>query len=333
MIRRRSLLLAATAAAATTTRPARASPARPFDQLPAAFAAIEARLNTGLNTRLNARFGTRLGVAVLDTGNGQGAGHRAQEAFPMGSTYKLLAAGAVLARADAGAERLDRTLPIDPAALVAYSPVTQAHPDGMTLAALCDAAVTRSDNTAGNLLLDVLGGPAGLTAFLRGLGDGATRLDRTEPSLNEATPGDPRDTTTPAAMLRDMHALLFGPALSAASRQALQAWLRDSRTGAARLRAGLPAGPPAGLPTSPPAGWTAGDKTGTAGHGTHNDVGVLWPPAGAAPIIVAAFLTALPADNPAHNPPDNPADDPTLGPARDQALAAVAAAIVAAHPG
>ena len=221
----------------------------------------------------------RLGVAVLDTQSGMQSGYRENERFPMCSTFKLLAAAAILRRVDEGAERLERRIRFEPKDLVVYSPVTEKHTgDGMTLAELCDAAGTLSDNTAGNLLLAALGGPAGLTAFARSLGDPVTRLDRIEPELNEAKPGDPRDTTSPAAMTANLRALVVGDALSAPSRARLTAWLAANKTGDTRLRARLPAG------------WRVGDKTGTGGNGSNNDVGVLWPP-GRAPILVSAYLT------------------------------------------
>jgi beta-lactamase class A len=150
----------------------------------------------------------------------------------------------------------------------------------MTLAEICEAALTRSDNTAGNLLLEDIGGPSALTAFARTLGDDITRLDRNEPSLNQALSDDPRDTTTPSAMASNLKTLLFeATALSAASREQLTAWLIANKTGDARLRAGLPNG------------WRVGDKTGTGEQGTANDVAVVWPSSGA-PVIVAVYLTA-----------------------------------------
>ena len=275
---------------------ARAAPEDGFAGLPRAFARIEA-----------ARGG-RLGVAVLDTGSGRRAGYRQEERFPMCSTFKALLAGAVLARVDAGLDRLERRIRFTRADLVAWSPVTEAQAgssDGMTLAALCEATMTTSDNTAANLLLGVVGGPAGLTAYLRRLGDGVTRLDRYETALNEARPGDPRDTTSPVAMLASLHALTLGTALSAASRELLLAWLRANRTGDRRLRARLPRG------------WQVGDKTGTGANGTSNDIGLLWPPDGGAPLVVAAYLTGGPAD----------------GAVRDAALADVGAAVAAAAVG
>ena len=232
----------------------------------------------------------RLGVAVLDTADGGLQGHRLDERFPMCSTFKWLAAAHVLARVDAGQERLDRRIHFSRDVLVTYSPATEKHAgrDGMTLAALCEAAITLSDNTAGNLLLESFGGPPGLTRYARTLGDTMTRLDRWEPELNEATPGDPRDTTTPRAMATALRATLVGDALSASSRAQLARWMEATRTNLKRLRHELPAG------------WRLGSKTGTGARGTTNDVGVYWPP-GRAPIVVAVYLTEASADEAARN--------------------------------
>jgi len=229
--------------------------------------------------QLEADSGGRLGVGVLDTATGMLTGHRLDERFPMCSTFKVLAAGLVLARVDRHQESLERRVHYAASDLVTYSPATEKHvADGMTIAELCEAAVTLSDNTAGNLLLASFGGPAGLTAFARALGDDVTRLDRIETELNEAAPGDQRDTTTPRAMASDLQALALGAALSAGSRAQLIAWLQANTTGGARLRAGVPAD------------WRVGDKTGTGERGTANDVAVLWPP-NRAPLIVTVYLT------------------------------------------
>jgi beta-lactamase class A len=233
---------------------------------------------------LERKSGGRLGVAVIDTGSGTTLLHRADERFPMCSTFKVLAAAAVLARVDRKSEQLDRHIPFSKADLLEYAPVTTARVNEgrMTVAELCDAAITVSDNTAANLLLRTLGGPAGLTAYVRSLHDTVTRLDRDEPTLNTAIPGDPRDTTTPAAMAGNLRTLLLGTALSAASRDRLIGWLVANKTGDARLRAGLPKG------------WRVGDKTGTGGRGTTNDIAIVWP-SGRAPILVAVYLTATSA--------------------------------------
>ena len=230
--------------------------------------------------RIELENGGRLGVAVQDTGSGARAGHRDGERFPMCSTFKLLAAAAVLKRVDGGQERLDRRIVFAASDIVVNSPVTKERigDAGMTLAELCEAAMTVSDNTAGNLLLASLGGPQAITDYARTLGDTMTRLDRIEPDLNEAVPGDPRDTTTPQAMLGNVRQLVLGRALSAASKEQLTKWLRGNKTGDTRLRAGLPAG------------WLTGDKTGSGERGTTNDIGVVWPP-GRAPIVVAIYYT------------------------------------------
>lgn len=230
--------------------------------------------------RIEEESGGRLGVGLLDSGSGRLVAHRGGERFPLCSTVKALMAGAVLVRIDRGEDGLDRRLRYGPDDLVPYSPLTgpRAGGEGMSVAELCEAAVTVSDNTAANLLLATMGGPAGLTGELRALGDATTRLDRTEPDLNEAVPGDPRDTTTPEAMARSLGRLVLGDALVPASRALLTAWLVGCRTGDARLRAGLPGG------------WRVGDKTGSGERGTANDVAVLWPP-GRAPLVLTVYLT------------------------------------------
>ncbi|CCD89023.1 putative Beta-lactamase [Bradyrhizobium sp. ORS 285] len=234
--------------------------------------------------------GGRLGVALLDTANAALSGHRLDERFPMCSTFKALLAAAILTKVDAGAEQLSRRLPITQADILSYAPVTKAYvgTSGLSVGELCEAAVTLSDNTAANLLLATLGGPAGLTRAVRGFGDAITRLDRIEPELNESVPGDPRDTTTPAAMAQTLAKLTTGNTLSAASRDVLNGWLIGCKTGAARLRAGLPAS------------WRVGDKTGTGDNGSSNDVAVIWP-AGRAPVIVTSYLTETKAGDDKRN--------------------------------
>jgi len=250
----------------------------------------------------------RLGVAMLDTGSGLALGWRQDERFAMASTFKAVLAGWMLALVDQGKERLDNRLHYGRDAVIAHSPVSGPRAGdggGLTVGELCSATVSLSDNTAANVLLARHGGPAGFTAFVRSLGDGITRLDRTEPELNEAKVGDPRDTTTPLAMLQTMRKLVLGDALTPASRAWLQRWLVETSTGDKRLRAGVP-------------GWKVGDKTGTAGDsGTANDIGVLWPMDGGAPVLVTCYLTRSTAS------PEQ----------RDAAIAQVARAVAAARQG
>jgi beta-lactamase class A len=227
---------------------------------------------------INARVGGRIGVAALDTGTGRRIEYRPNERFPMCSTFKVLAAAAVLKLVDDGKEHLDRMVAYGKEDILEYAPVTKEHlKEGhMTLANLCAAAIEQSDNTAGNLLLRAIGGPAGLTNFLRALGDQTTRLDRMEPDLNTAIPGDERDTTTPAAMRDDLVRLLTGDVLSPASRRQLETWLAGNKTGAQMIRAGVPTT------------WGVGDKTGRGDNGSTNDVAVLRPP-NRPPIFLAIY--------------------------------------------
>lgn len=225
--------------------------------------------------------------ATLDKATGRMMGAQADVRVPMCSTFKWLLAACVLWHVDRGHERLDRPVAFGAGDLLDHTPAVRAAPAGgrgLTVGDLCRAAVALSDNSAANLLLPRIGGPAGLTAWLRGQGDRITRLDRIEPALNRVPPGDPRDTTTAAAMLRLLDRLLYGPVLTAASRAQLLAWLIACETGATRLKAGLPAG------------WRIGHKTGTwttdrstaTDRNVAGDVGVLLPPDGA-PLLIAAW--------------------------------------------
>lgn len=226
------------------------------------------------------KSGGRLGCAMLDTASGKQIAHRGDERFPMCSTFKFLATAFILHRVELGQEHLDRRVAITKNDILAYAPVTSKHvgEQGMTIAELCEAAMTLSDNTAANLLLASFGGPSALTAFLRTAGDSITRLDRTEPTLNEAIPGDPRDTTSPVAMLQNLSRLLLGNILNPASRQMLTDWMIACQTGQTKLRAGVPSD------------WKAGDKTGSGERGTSNDIAILWPPH-RSPILITAYLT------------------------------------------
>ena len=273
LISRRSVLSSALAIVVLHVTKAGAEPA-PID-LNARLAEIEAAAQG------------RLGVAILDTKTGELFGQREFERFPLCSTFKVLAAALVLQRVDSGEEKLDRRVVFSANDVIEHSPVTKdrAGAEGMTVAEICAAAITQSDNTAGNLVLASFGGPEALTQWLRTLGDAATRLDRTEPALNEVPSGDPRDGTTPRAMAYTLQRILLGNVLSKPSENLLIGWLTANTTGSARLRAGLPAD------------WRVGDKTGTGARGATNDVAIVWPP-DHPPIVIAVYLadTEAPLD-------------------------------------
>ena len=230
-------------------------------------------------TKLETASGGRLGVAAFHTGRQVQLSYRGNERFPMASTFKVLAAASILAREPGLLATRIRYTKDD---LVAYAPVTGQHlADGMTNAELCAAAIQVSDNAAANLLMKQVGGPAGVTAYARSLGDEVFRLDRWETELNSAIPGDPRDTTTPLAMMRTLQKLTLGDALAPAKRKMLVDWMLTSTTGAEKIRAGVPSD------------WKVADKTGNGGHGSTNTIAVLYPP-GKAPIVVAVYFTQSP---------------------------------------
>ncbi|PXY29135.1 class A beta-lactamase [Prauserella coralliicola] len=257
-------LLALTACTASGEPPARQSSAS------SAPAAATAEREFG---ELEQRFDARLGVYAVDTGTGREISHRADARFAYCSTFKALATAALLSERTIA--ELDEVVPYTVDDLVTFSPVTEKHAGpGLPLRELMDAAVRYSDNTAGNLLLRELGGPKGLQAALREVGDHTTHVDRFEPELNEATPGDIRDTSTPRALATTLRAYALGDALTADKRAILIDMLRRNLTGDELVRAGVPDG------------WVVGDKTGTGGYGTRNDIAVVWPP-DRAPIVIA----------------------------------------------
>ena len=262
-------LLALTACTASGEPPARQSSASSAPA-EASTAAATAEREFG---ELEQRFDARLGVYAVDTGTGREISHRADARFAYCSTFKALATAALLSERTIA--ELDEVVPYTVDDLVTFSPVTEKHAGaGLPLRELMDAAVRYSDNTAGNLLLRELGGPKGLQAALREVGDQTTHVDRFEPELNEATPGDIRDTSTPRALATTLRAYALGDALTADKRAILIDMLRRNLTGDELVRAGVPDG------------WVVGDKTGTGGYGTRNDIAVVWPP-DRAPIVIA----------------------------------------------
>lgn len=231
---------------------------------------------------LQQRSGGRIGLFALNSGSRAQIAFQADQRFAFCSTFKLLLAAAVLARVDAGQLNLDKPIRYGSHDMLDHAPITSARllngRGVMSVGELCEAVVTVSDNPAANLLFPLVGGPPGLTRFLRELGDPHTRSDRIEPSLNSNQAGDERDTTTPAAFVSSMEALLLGNRLSEDALQLLLSWMVGSRTGLQRLRAGLPEG------------WRAGDKTGTGAGGAVNDVAIAWKPE-QAPLLMAVCMS------------------------------------------
>lgn len=262
----------AVVATSATASPDRVAPWRFGPEFRKAVAAVEQA------------SGGRLGLAVIDTGSGEHFGWRGTERFPMCSTFKFALAGLILKQVERKRETLARRIPVAAADIVSNSPFCEARVGGSaSVAELCHATITVSDNSAANLLLRTIGGPEGFTRWLRSVGDPVTRLDRWETEMGEARPGDARDTTTPEAMAGLAQRLLLGNALAPASRAQLTGWMKDTRTSHNSLRAGLPAG------------WAVADKTGAGGYGTDNLIAVVWPPR-RAPLIVASYITGSTPD-------------------------------------
>jgi beta-lactamase class A len=250
--------------------------------------------------RIETRLDLRVGLFVIDIGSGRVLGYRQDERFAMASTFKTLACAAALASGEAV---LSRTTRIEKADLRPHSPVTEMRVgESLSTRDLCAITLRTSDNAAANAILTSIGGPPALTRFLRSSGDDTTRLDRYEPELNAATPGDPRDTTTPRAMAETLQRLLMGGALAPGARAQLEDWMAANAVADRLLRAVLPNG------------WSIADRSGAGGNGTRGVIALVRRPTGA-PLVVAIYM-----DGRSH-----PLET------RDAAIAEIGAAIFAEH--
>ncbi|KMJ57150.1 beta-lactamase [Bacillus sp. LL01] len=247
---------------------------------------------------LEKEYDARIGVYALDTGSNKSVSYRADERFIYASTHKALAVGALLHKKSI--EDLEELITYTEGDLVNYNPITEKHlGKGMTLKELSDASIRYSDNTAGNLIFNAIGGPEGFKEVLREIGDNTTEPERIEPDLNNVKPGETRDTSTPKALAESLQAFTLGDALPPEKQNLLIDWLKNNTTGDALIRAGVPEG------------WIVGDKTGAGSYGTRNDIAVIWPPKGA-PIILAVLSSRDEADA--------EYDDALIAKATDEAL-------------
>ena len=272
----------ATAACGSQVGPVGTGPSTTADSVPDTqllAAGVDERLR-----EIEGRYAVRLGVVAQSPVTGRVHTYRADERFAICSPFKVYAAAAILRLEAEGSLRLDETLPIDPEDIVVNSPVTSEHQGRvLPIGRLCEAALTRSDNTAGNLMLQRIGGPEAVTVFARSVGDDTTRLDRWEPELNEAARGDERDTTTAAGLAQGFREVLLGSGLPAPQQRTLLGWMRATTTSDTRIRGGLPPR------------WTSADKTGGGNHGTVNDAGVVWSPDGQ-PLLLAILSDSTSGD-------------------------------------
>lgn len=230
---------------------------------------------------IEAASGGRLGVWAFDTKTHMKIAYRATERFPFCSTFKVMVVAAILKHSMSAPDFPQKRIFYTQQEVEAFefTPISKDHVrDGMTVKEIAAASMMYSDNAV-NLLIDFLGGPQKITAFARKLGDPMFRLDRMEPALNASIPNDPRDTSTPEAMGKDLQTLILGDVLGESQREQLITWLKNNTTGNARIRAGVPKD------------WVVGDKTGTSlAYGTTNDIAVIWPSYGS-PIIMTVYFT------------------------------------------
>ncbi len=253
---------------------------------------------------VESQLDARVGFVLHDLHTGTRLTHRAEERFPLASTFKLFACAALLQTVERGEHRLDDTVDLGEQPLVLWSPgVKKAREKGQSqfsLNELCRLTLAVSDNTAANSVLAAIGGPEGFTAFMRSIDDKVTRLDRWEPELNEAVPGDPRDTSSPRAIAGALEQVLLTDRLAPESRESLKTWLAGHRMADALFRSALPTD------------WSIEDRTGTGAYGSRAIIAVLYPPE-RKPLVAALYITETAASR----------ED------RDAAIARVGRAIVA----
>lgn len=264
-----------------------------FIQTIIARPAIHSAQSASLQEQLAAfetAFDGRIGVSAIDTSNNRQIQYRAQEIFPFCSTYKVITVAAILKQSMSDTSLLKQHITYHKEDIVTHSPITKKNlRKGMTISELCAAAITYSDNTAVNLLTKQLGGSLAVTRFAHSIGNNSFRLDRPEPQLNSAIPGDPRDTSTPAEMQHSLHRIALGDVLALPQQQLLQTWLKNNTTGNFKIRASVPKT------------WAVGDKTGSGDYGTTNDIAIIWPTRCMSPIVMAIYFTHHHKDAHAHD--------------------------------
>lgn len=233
-------------------------------------------------SQLEEEYDARLGVYAMNTGDGTTVSYNENDRFAYASTHKALSVGVLLQQLSI--EELDKQIVYSEEDLVTYSPITEQHVEtGMSLREISDASIRYSDNTAANFIFNEIGGPKGFKEALRQIGDEVTEPERIETELNNVEPGETRDTSTAKALVESLYAFSLGDVLEEENRQLLNDWLINNTTGDALIRAGVPDG------------WQVGDKTGSASHGTRNDIGIIWPP-NEEPIVIAVLSSKDEAD-------------------------------------
>jgi len=230
-------------------------------------------------TEQERHLGARIGVSIYDIAANDSWSYNGNDRFPLMSTFKVLACAKLLVDVEKGLQSFDTSTVITTDSLINWSPITKnLVGKKMSLKQACSAAMIMSDNTATNIVLTGIKGPKALTQFMRSIGDDITRLDRIEPDLNEALDGDKRDTTTPNAMVKSLHTILFGDVLSQSSKTQLKQWMIDNKVTGSLLRSVLPKQ------------WSIADRSGSGGFGSRGITAAVWSDK-RTPIILSIYLT------------------------------------------
>jgi beta-lactamase class A len=230
----------------------------------------------------------RLGVSARDLRTGQGVNWRADERFRTASTVKVAIMAAVLDRAGGGSIDLDRRVEVRVTDLVGGSGVLSVLRPGLrpTVADLMTLMIVVSDNTATNLLIDLVGGVEAVNQTVTALGFGeivlGQRLGYTPPPLvagpqpAPAGPAGTLATATPAALSRLVEAVRAGQVVNSHASKLIFDTMAHQQYHSGVPRAWVDLTGPDGTPP----GWpTVASKTGSV-PGCRAEVGVLGLPDG-----------------------------------------------------
>ncbi|HVT62807.1 MAG TPA: class A beta-lactamase, partial [Legionellaceae bacterium] len=213
----------------------------------ASFAAINTVPSHSIQKQLAALEGAskgRIGVYAINMANNSHLGYRANERFPTGCTSKVIGVATILNKSMHNNALLSQKISYSKKDLTNWNPITEKYlSSGMTVAQLCAAAISYSDNTAMNLLVKKMGGLDQMTHFAHALGNTSFRQDNGWPEeAYSGGKGNVKDSATPKDMAKSLQKLAFTDVLAKPQREQLITWLKANTTGDFRIRAGLPKG-------------------------------------------------------------------------------------------
>jgi beta-lactamase class A len=226
-----------------------------------------------------------VGMTATVLESGESVSLNGNQRFPMQSVYKLPIAMAVLNQVDQGNLKPDQRIRIEASDIVQGSQVLDENSQGkeFILSELLQYMVSRSDNTACDVLLRLIGEPQRVTEYLSSLGINDIVVANTEKELAQDPAVQYRNSATPDAAVVLLRTLYEGRGLSKSSQALLLQWMTETQTGLKRIKGLLPEGT------------VVAHKTGTSSTvngvtAATNDVGLVALPSGQH-LAIAVFVS------------------------------------------